>query len=98
VVAGATRLMGSVTAGGTPVTVTVGGTASGLFAAVVATTVVGAGINTFLTAGDVGWDAGLAAAGRRGRGGGGGEVKREVVAEVEWAGVGRRRAAYEVFP
>lgn len=94
VVAAASRLIQTVS--GTPLTVTAGTTASNLFAAVVGTTVAGALINTFLTAGDAGFDAYVAA------------KKGEGVVKEPRAGAGsgtasarisfRRRPAYEAFP
>ncbi|GAB1320811.1 hypothetical protein MFIFM68171_11021 [Madurella fahalii] len=94
VVAAASRLIRTVS--GTPLTVTAGTTASNLFAAVVGTTVAGALINTFLTAGDAAFDAYVAA------------KKREGAVKEVRAGTGngdgsarlsfRRRPAYEAFP
>jgi hypothetical protein len=92
IVAAASRLMRAVS--GTPLTITAGTTATNLFAAVVAMTLAGALINTFLTAGDAGFDAYVAAK-KKGDGvkeantGGGGPGR------VNFSG---RRPAYEVFP
>ncbi|KAK4043269.1 hypothetical protein C8A01DRAFT_32586 [Parachaetomium inaequale] len=91
IVAAASRLIGTVVAG-VPLAVSVGGTASNLFAAVVVVAVVGALVNTVLAAMDAGFDAYLA--GKRVNGGGG----RGMVQELEGRGMVLNRAAYERFP
>ncbi|KAK4242467.1 hypothetical protein C8A03DRAFT_11336, partial [Achaetomium macrosporum] len=90
IVAAASRLIKTVS--GVPLTVTVGTTASNLFAALVAVTIVGALINTLLTAMDAGSDAYLA----------GSRVdavmrQEEVSVELERPAF-QKRAAYERFP
>lgn len=90
VVAAAPRLVRALS--GVQVAVVAGTTASNLFAAVVGTTLAGAVINTFLTAGDAGFDAYVATK-RRGEGA---EKEEESSGSV---GVSfRRRPAYEPFP
>ncbi len=100
IVAAASRLIGTVA--GVPLMVSVGGTASSLFAAVVGLTLAGALINTVLTAMDAGLDAYLAGkrlggsggssgwAGMRGRG-----VMGAMDVEMERF---QKRPAYERFP
>lgn len=94
IVAAAPRLI-RVLMSGAMVDISVGGTASSLFAGVVALTILGAVINTLLTGGDVGSDAFVAGktmgeqkttAG--GQGGDRGRMSRMFM----------KRPAYEVFP
>jgi hypothetical protein len=94
IVAAASRLMETVSGGcsGLPLTVTVGTTASNLFAAVVGVTFVGALIKTLLTAMDAGSDAYLA--GRRVHAV---RIQEGVMVQAERP-VFKMRAPYERFP
>ncbi|KAH6624463.1 hypothetical protein B0J18DRAFT_409915 [Chaetomium sp. MPI-SDFR-AT-0129] len=102
IVAAATRLLAvTVDTGGVPLVVSVGTTASNLFAAVVVLTLVGALVNTLLAAKDVGFDAYLAGKGVDGGGGktgggrGGGGSSGGGMMGV--GGVYTQRPAYERF-
>ncbi|KAK4176237.1 hypothetical protein QBC36DRAFT_352895, partial [Triangularia setosa] len=94
IVAAAPRLI-RVLMSGAMVEISVGGTASSLFAGVVALTVLGAMMNTFLTGGDVGFDAFVAQKSME-------KQKAKAGAWVDNRGrvsrVFARRPAYEVFP
>ncbi|KAK4200543.1 hypothetical protein QBC40DRAFT_326598 [Triangularia verruculosa] len=95
IVAAAPRLI-RVLMSGTMIEVTVGGTASSLFAGVVALTILGAAINTLLTGGDVGFDAFVAQKSmdkQKGKVGGRAEENRGRMSRMF-----PRRPAYEVFP
>ena len=95
IVAAASRLIGTVA--GVPLDITVGGTASSLFAAVVGLTVAGALINTVLTAMDTGFDAYLAEKKVRGGGGWAGMMGGRGGMDMEMEAM-QKRAAYERFP
>ncbi len=84
-----TRLLQA--AGAIPLLITAGSVASGLFAAVVGTTIAGAVINTLLTAGDT---AGYAEKAGKGGDDAGSNPDYERFKDA----MTRRRAAYEAFP
>ncbi|KAK0748874.1 hypothetical protein B0T21DRAFT_421298 [Apiosordaria backusii] len=96
IVAAAPRLI-RVLMSGAMVEISVGGTASSLFAGVVALTVLGAVINTFLTGGDVGFDAYVAQE-RMEKERGSGKDRGVVDDRGRMSRMFVRRPAYEVFP